>query len=182
MSMTAVPISILRRARADRGEQRERRAELAREVMHAEIRAVGAELLRRDRELDRLAQRVGRRSAPATEARASSARTTRIRSSSLLVPTHVKHGARRTSRSRVTFFRSARSLSVLLRRRRRPRRRRSPRRPSAALLPPCGFGIPDEVLHAAVLRAADTNAALPAGVGEVHAFRRRVRRLRVGDE
>src|SRR3954469_1215070 len=32
-------------ARADRGEQRERRAELAREVMYAEIGAVGAELL-----------------------------------------------------------------------------------------------------------------------------------------
>ena len=43
------------------GEQRERRAELAGEVMDAEIGPVGAELLGRDGELDRLQQRVGRR-------------------------------------------------------------------------------------------------------------------------
>ena len=61
MSMTAVPISILRRARADGREQRERRAELAGEVMHAEVGAVGAELLGGDGQLDRLQQRVRRR-------------------------------------------------------------------------------------------------------------------------
>ena len=49
----------LARARADRREQRERRAELTREVMHAEIRTVRAELLGGDGELDRLEQRVG---------------------------------------------------------------------------------------------------------------------------
>ena len=49
----------LARARADRREQRERRAELTREVMHAEVRAVRAELLGGDGELDRLEQRVG---------------------------------------------------------------------------------------------------------------------------
>ena len=47
--------------RAAGREQRERRAELAGEVMHAEIGAVGAELLGGDGELDRLQQRVGRR-------------------------------------------------------------------------------------------------------------------------
>ena len=47
--------------RADRRQQRERRAELAGEVVDAEVRAVGAELLGRDGELDRLQQRVGRR-------------------------------------------------------------------------------------------------------------------------
>ena len=49
------------RARAYRREQRERRAELSREMVHAEVRAVGAELLGGDRELDRLRQRVGPR-------------------------------------------------------------------------------------------------------------------------
>ena len=44
--------------RADRGEQRERRGELLGEVVHAEVRAVGAELLGGDRQLDRLQQRV----------------------------------------------------------------------------------------------------------------------------
>ncbi len=48
--------------RADGRQQRERRAELAGEVMHAEVGAVRAELLGGDRELDRLQQRVGRRS------------------------------------------------------------------------------------------------------------------------
>ena len=47
--------------RAARRQQRERRAELAGEVMHAEIGAVRAELLGRDGEVDRLQQRVGRR-------------------------------------------------------------------------------------------------------------------------
>ena len=42
-------------------EQRERRAELAGEVMDAEIGAVSAELLGRNGELDRLQERVGRR-------------------------------------------------------------------------------------------------------------------------
>ena len=48
-------------ARADSREQRERRAELAGEVMDAEIGAVGAERLGGDGELDRLLERVGRR-------------------------------------------------------------------------------------------------------------------------
>ena len=48
--------------RADGGEERKRRAELAGVVMHAEERAVGAEFLGGDREIDRLQQRVGRRS------------------------------------------------------------------------------------------------------------------------
>ena len=47
-----------RRPRADRRQQRERRGELTREMVNAEVRAVGAELLRRDRELDRLPQRI----------------------------------------------------------------------------------------------------------------------------
>ena len=48
-------------ARAAGGEQRERRAELAGEVMDAEIGPVGAELLGGDGELDRLQQGVGGR-------------------------------------------------------------------------------------------------------------------------
>ena len=52
--MTAVPISMRLGPRADGRQQRKRRAELAGEVMDAEIGAVGAELLGRDRELDRL--------------------------------------------------------------------------------------------------------------------------------
>ncbi len=48
-------------ARAAGGEQRERRAELAGEVMDAEIGAVGAERLGGDGKLDRLRQRVGGR-------------------------------------------------------------------------------------------------------------------------
>ena len=59
--MTAVPISIVLGARAAGREQRERRAELAGEVMHAEIGAVGAERLGGHRQLDRLEQRVGGR-------------------------------------------------------------------------------------------------------------------------
>ena len=58
--MTAVPISIRLRPRADRGEQRERRGELAGEVVDPVVRAVGTELLGGDRELDRLEQRVRR--------------------------------------------------------------------------------------------------------------------------
>ena len=48
--------------RADGGEQWERRAELAGVVMHAEKSTIGAERLGGDRKLDRLQQRVGRRS------------------------------------------------------------------------------------------------------------------------
>ena len=59
--MTAVPISMRLVLRADRGQQRKRRAELAGKVMDAEVRAVGAELLGRDGQVDRLQQRVGRR-------------------------------------------------------------------------------------------------------------------------
>ncbi len=59
MSMTAVPISMRSGLRADGREQRERRAELAGEVMDTEIRPVRAELLGRDGEVDRLQQRVG---------------------------------------------------------------------------------------------------------------------------
>ena len=59
--MTAVPISILLRARADGREERERRAELAGEVVHAEVGAVGTQLLGGHGQLDRLEQRVRRR-------------------------------------------------------------------------------------------------------------------------
>ena len=45
---------------ADRGEERERRRQLAGEVMHPDERAVDAELLGGDRELDRLKVRVAR--------------------------------------------------------------------------------------------------------------------------
>ena len=44
--------------RADGCQQRERRGELAGEVMNAKIGAVGAQLLSRDGEVDRLQQRV----------------------------------------------------------------------------------------------------------------------------
>ena len=47
--------------RPDRGQQRERRAELPGVVMDAEEGAVGAELFGGDGKLDRLQQRVGRR-------------------------------------------------------------------------------------------------------------------------
>lgn len=46
---------------ADGRQQRERRAELAGEVMHPEIGPVGAELLGRHRKLDGLQERIGRR-------------------------------------------------------------------------------------------------------------------------
>ena len=45
--------------RADRRQQRKRRAELAREVMDAEVSAVRAQLLRRDGKVDGLQQRIG---------------------------------------------------------------------------------------------------------------------------
>ena len=48
-------------ARAASGEQRERRAELAGEVMDAEVSPVGAERLGGHRKLDRLRERVGGR-------------------------------------------------------------------------------------------------------------------------
>ena len=47
------------RAGAHRGEQRERRRELAREMMDADIGAVGAEFLGGDGQVNRLEQRVG---------------------------------------------------------------------------------------------------------------------------
>ena len=59
-----------RRPRADRREQRERRAELSREMVNAEVRAVGAQFLRRDRELDRLQQRIRARARPRVRASA----------------------------------------------------------------------------------------------------------------
>src|SRR5262249_5944401 len=46
----------------DRRQQREGGAELAGKMMHAEEGAVGAELFGGDREIDRLQQRIGRRS------------------------------------------------------------------------------------------------------------------------
>jgi len=50
----------LLRERADGGEERERRAELACEVMHAEIRAVQAQILGGYCQFDRLQKGVGR--------------------------------------------------------------------------------------------------------------------------
>ena len=47
--------------RPDGREERERRGQLVGEVVHPEVGAVGADLLRRDRELDGLEQRVRRR-------------------------------------------------------------------------------------------------------------------------
>ena len=47
--------------RAAGREQRKRRAELAREVMHSEVGPVRAEFFGGDRKLDRLQQRIGRR-------------------------------------------------------------------------------------------------------------------------
>ena len=70
------------RSRADGRKQRERRAELAGEMVHAEVRAVGAQLLGSDGELDRLEQRIGRGAYPASRTSHSSARTTGTRSSS----------------------------------------------------------------------------------------------------
>ena len=58
--MTAVPISICLRARADGGEKRERRAELACEVVHAKIRAIEAQFFGGYGELDRLQKRIRR--------------------------------------------------------------------------------------------------------------------------
>jgi hypothetical protein len=60
--------------RAAGREQRERRTELAGEMMNAEIRPVRAEFLRRNRELDRLQQRVRRCPRSATAATESSGR------------------------------------------------------------------------------------------------------------
>ena len=70
------------RARADGGEQRERRGELAREVVHAEVGAVGAELLGGDRQVDRLEKGVRRRTAPASTRESTSGRTTGTRCAS----------------------------------------------------------------------------------------------------
>ena len=68
--------------RPDRGQQREGRCELPREVMHAEIGAVRAELFGGDRQLDRLQKRVGRRSRARGRRARSSARTTGTRCAS----------------------------------------------------------------------------------------------------
>src|SRR4051812_34313193 len=46
------------RARSDGGKERKRRAELAGEVMYAEVGAVGAEFVGDDRELERLQERI----------------------------------------------------------------------------------------------------------------------------
>jgi hypothetical protein len=47
--------------RADGGQQREGRAQLPGEVVHTEIGTVGAQILRRDRQVDRLQQSIGGR-------------------------------------------------------------------------------------------------------------------------
>jgi hypothetical protein len=60
MSMTAVPISM--RFRADGGQKGKGRGELPGEVVDPIIGAVRAQLLGRDREIDRLKKGVGRRS------------------------------------------------------------------------------------------------------------------------
>jgi len=49
-------------ASADRRQQRERRPQLPREVVHAEVRAVGAQPLGGHSQVDRLQQRLRRRS------------------------------------------------------------------------------------------------------------------------
>ncbi len=49
------------RPRTDRGQERERGCQLPCEVVHAKVRAIRAELFDGDRQLDRLQQRVGRR-------------------------------------------------------------------------------------------------------------------------
>ncbi len=74
MSITAVPISMLLVRAPAAAEQREGRAELAGEMVDAEIGPVGADFLGRDGELDRLQQGVGggarlrvRRGAPVPE-------------------------------------------------------------------------------------------------------------------
>ena len=58
---------------ADRREQRERRAELAREVMDAKIGAIRAQFLGRDRKIDGLQQRI-RSGGSAIAAKGSSVR------------------------------------------------------------------------------------------------------------
>ena len=70
------------RPRADRREQRERRGELLGEVVDAEVGAVGAEVLDRLGELDRLDERVRARPDLASRATPTSARTRGTRSSS----------------------------------------------------------------------------------------------------
>src|SRR4051794_33488179 len=52
------------RPRADRGEQREWGCELLRKVVHAKVRAIRAEILGGDGQLDRLLENVLRRSRP----------------------------------------------------------------------------------------------------------------------
>ena len=63
-------------------QQRERRGELAGEMMDAEIGAIGADFLGRDGKIDRLQQRVGRRCGCPNAARASNGRRTGSRFSS----------------------------------------------------------------------------------------------------
>ena len=58
--MLNVKSLLTRDKRADGGKERERRAELAGEMMHAEKRAVCAEFFRSHCQLDRLQQRVAR--------------------------------------------------------------------------------------------------------------------------
>ena len=67
---------------ADRRQERERRRELLGEVVDPEVRAVGAEVLDRLRELDRLDQRVGRRPHLRVRRCRTSVRTRGTRSSS----------------------------------------------------------------------------------------------------
>ena len=74
------------RPRADGGEQREGRAELAGEVVDPEVGAVGPELLRRHRELDRLERARPAPSGCPTRASATNGRRREIRSSSRRLP------------------------------------------------------------------------------------------------
>ena len=69
-------------AGADRRQERERRRQLLGEVVDAEVGAVGAQVLDRLGELDRLDERVRRPSGPASRAMPTNVRTTGTRSSS----------------------------------------------------------------------------------------------------
>ena len=69
-------------ASADRRQERERRRKLLGEVVDAEVRAVGTQVLDRLGELDRLDERVRRPSGPASRATPTNVRTTGTRSSS----------------------------------------------------------------------------------------------------
>ena len=67
-------------ARPDRGQQRKGRSQLAGEMMHAEIGAVGAQFLGGDGKIDRLQERIRRRAGAATAARVTNGRRTESRS------------------------------------------------------------------------------------------------------